>query len=137
MSDAEEKPPVKMGRPRKEVSWEDIDKLCALQATEEEIAQFCEVSVDTIYRRCLEEHGVTFADYFEQKRGSGKASLRRLQWQTAESGNPAMLIWLGKQYLGQKDRSLQEHSGPDGKPIALEAKPSQELLDRIKLIEGK
>jgi hypothetical protein len=31
-----------------------------------------------------------------------------------------MQIWLGKQYLGQKDVTRQEHSGPDGKPIQTE-----------------
>lgn len=39
----------------------------------------------------------------------GKASLRRSQWRKAEEGNVGMLIWLGKQYLGQRDKS--EHSG--------------------------
>lgn len=31
--------------------------------------------------------------------------------------NPTMQIWLGKQYLDQKDVSRAEHTGPDGKPI--------------------
>lgn len=33
-----------------------------------------------------------------------KTSLRRLQWKKASEGNVAMLIWLGKQILGQKER---------------------------------
>jgi hypothetical protein len=33
-------------------------------------------------------------------REEGKASLRRMQWRAAERST-AMLIWLGKQYLGQ------------------------------------
>jgi hypothetical protein len=28
-----------------------------------------------------------------------------------------MLIWLGKQLLGQKDTSKVETGGPDGKPV--------------------
>ncbi len=32
-------------------------------------------------------------------------SLRRKQWRAAEEGNTTMLVWLGKQYLGQKDKS--------------------------------
>jgi hypothetical protein len=31
-------------------------------------------------------------------------SLRRMQWEKAQTGNTTMLIWLGKQMLGQKDR---------------------------------
>ena len=129
-----------MARPRKEVSWEDIDKLCALQATEEEIAQFCEVSVDTLYRRCKEEHGVSFAEYFDQKRGVGKISLRRSQWQLAQKGNATMLIWLGKQYLGQRDKASHEHSGPNGNPIQTEelgGLSDEEINARIQLFMQK
>lgn len=129
-----------MARPRKEVSWDDIDKLCALQATEEEIAQFCEVSVSTLYRRCLEERGMGFDEYFEQKRGTGKISLRRSQWQAAQKGNATMLIWLGKQYLGQRDRSLHEHSGPDGKPIVMSRADSmtdEQIAARVQQLLGK
>lgn len=39
---------------------------------------------------------------FAQKRGAGKISLRRSQWRLAEK-NASMAIWLGKQYLGQRD----------------------------------
>jgi hypothetical protein len=28
-----------------------------------------------------------------------------MQWQAAEKGNSTMLVWLGKQYLNQKDKS--------------------------------
>ena len=33
-----------------------------------------------------------------------KAQLKELQWMVAEQGNVQMLIWLGKQYLGQSDK---------------------------------
>lgn len=106
-----------MARPRKELSWGDVDKLCGLQCTEEEIAQFLGVSSDTLARSCKRDQRMSFAEYFAQKRGLGRVSLRRAQWQAAQKGNPTLLIWLGKQYLNQRDRSLHEHSGPDGKPI--------------------
>lgn len=93
-----------MGRPLKEINWEQVDKLCAIQCTGVEIANFLEVSVDTLTRRCKELHGVTFAEYFEQKRGSGRISLRRKQFEVAQGGNVTMLIWLGKQYLDQSDK---------------------------------
>jgi hypothetical protein len=35
----------------------------------------------------------------------GRMSLRRKQWKAAEDGNTTMLVWLGKQYLGQSDKS--------------------------------
>ena len=43
-----------------------------------------------------------------------KAKLKELQWMVAEQGNVQMLIWLGKQYLGQTDRPKES----DVKPIS-------------------
>lgn len=40
---------------------------------------------------------------FKKYSAGGKRSLRRWQMQAAEKGNTAILIFLGKQYLGQKD----------------------------------
>jgi hypothetical protein len=33
-------------------------------------------------------------------------------------GNTGMMIWLGKQHLGQKDTSRQEITGKDGKDLS-------------------
>lgn len=99
-----------MARPRIEIDFKEVDKLCQLQCTAEEIAGFLNCSVDTLERRIKEEHGVGFADYFQQKRSGGKISLRRKQFQKAMEGNPTMLIWLGKQYLDQAEKQELEHS---------------------------
>lgn len=92
-----------MARPRKELNWDEFDKLCGIHATRRELAGWFEVSEDTIERRCQEEFGMSFASYVEQRQSPGKISLRRKQYEVAMSGNVSMLIWLGKQYLGQKD----------------------------------
>lgn len=119
-----------MARPRIELNWTEIDKLCALQCTQEEIAQFCECSVDTLERASQREHEMSFAEYFEEKRGKGKIALRRQQWQVAMKGNVSMLIWLGKQYLNQKDKIEEEHIG-DPKEAGLAMKPT----DLVSLID--
>ena len=101
----------KMGRPRIEFDdthWANFKKLCTMQATLVEIAAFFEVSEDTIERRVKETYGVTFAEHYKSMSGSGKISLRRKQMDVALSGNVSMLIWLGKQYLGQTDKSVNE-----------------------------
>ena len=46
---------------------------------------------------------MNFSEVFKEKRGLGKVSLRRNQWRLAEK-SATMAIWLGKQYLGQKDQ---------------------------------
>jgi hypothetical protein len=98
----------RMGRPKIEIDWKELDKLCGLQCSLEEIAGWFDCSIDTIEARIKETHGMTFPEYFAQKRSGGKISLRRKQYETAMSGNPTMLIWLGKQYLGQVDKQETE-----------------------------
>ncbi len=67
-----------------------------------------DVSEDTLSRATKREHKMSFADYIRQKRGKGKASLRRMQWKAAESGDRTMLVWLGKNWLDQTDKMKQE-----------------------------
>jgi hypothetical protein len=43
-------------------------------------------------------------------------SLKRKQVELADAGNVTMLIWPGKQYLGQRDCWLHEVTGKDGQP---------------------
>lgn len=93
---------VCMARPRKEIDQKQFENLCALQCTEEEICNWFGVSADTLSRWCKRTYGASFADVFKQKRGNGRISLRRSQWKLAEK-SATMAIWLGKQYLGQRD----------------------------------
>jgi hypothetical protein len=93
------------------IDWAAFDKLCHIQCTIKEIAAWFECSVDTIERKVTEEFDMKFADYYAEKKEKGLISLRRLQYQSAEKGTPAILIWLGKQYLGQKDKSETEITG--------------------------
>ena len=99
---------AKTGRPKKKIDWEQFDRLCLIQCTLEEIASFFDCSADTIERAVKREHGVTFAEHFGQKRGKGKISLRRAMWTKAIEGNPTMMIWLSKNYLGMTDKLEQE-----------------------------
>lgn len=79
-----------------------FEKLCSLMCTQEEICGFFDVSHDTLSRWCKQEYGQTFSDVYVKKSAVGKIALRRYQFKQAES-NSSMAIFLGKQYLGQKD----------------------------------
>lgn len=91
-----------MARPRIEIDKSQFEKLCSIQCTQEEIAGFFNCSPDTVERWCKREYKERFAEIYAKKRGLGKISLRRSQFKMAET-NPSMAIWLGKQYLGQKE----------------------------------
>ena len=77
-------------------------------ATNVEIAEFLGCSVDVLERR--------FADVLRKKRVSMRLRLRRAQLRLAMEGNVTMLIWLGKQYLGQTDRPVAEYERPAEQP---------------------
>lgn len=94
---------AKMGRPRIEISKEEFEKLCSICCTLTDIAGFFDCSEDTIENWCKREYGETFSDVYKKKSSGGKVSLRRKQYEVAMKGDRSMLIWLGKQMLGQKE----------------------------------
>jgi hypothetical protein len=85
-----------MSNRKLEINPEQVQKLAAIGCTDKEIAEIVGCSHDTLTRR--------FKDMLIAGRATGKASLRRKQWEVALSGNVTMLIWLGKQQLGQTDK---------------------------------
>lgn len=91
-----------MARPRKEIDQKQFENLCGLQCTLEEICGWFGVTDKTLNSWCKRTYSESFSEVFRQKRSTGKISLRRSQWRLAEK-NANMAIWLGKQYLGQKD----------------------------------
>lgn len=90
------------------IDKKQFEKLCSLQCTLMEICSYFNVEDDTLNLWCKKTYGTTFSEIFKVKRGTGQISLRRMQWQQAEK-NPTMAIWLGKQYLGQRDNIEVEH----------------------------
>lgn len=98
------------GRPKAQINKDTFEELCNIQCTLEEIAGCFKVSVDTIERWCKREYGTIFAEVYKMYSAGGKASLRRTQFKLAESSS-SMAIWLGKQYLGQKDNAYEDMSG--------------------------
>lgn len=91
-----------MARPRKEIDQKQFENLCGLQCTLEEICGWFGVSDKTLNGWCKRTYKASFSEVFRQKRGKGMIAVRRAQWRLAEK-NAAMAIWLGKQYLGQRD----------------------------------
>lgn len=104
-----------MARPKKQIDKDSFEKLCGLQCTKEEIQAWFDISDKTLDRWVKETYGdeSSFSEVFRQKRGIGKISLRRKQYETALAGNPTLLIWLGKQYLNQSDKQVLDHTGRD------------------------
>lgn len=74
---------------------EHVWKLAAIGCTDREIAQWYDCAEPTL----KENFGV----YMARARADMRQRLRRAQFQHAINGNATLLIWLGKQILGQSD----------------------------------
>jgi len=101
----------KDGRNKVRINWRHVDKWLQAQANGTEIANHIGIHPNTLYRRCEEEHGISFSEYSQQKKSSGKMMLKVMQFEKAEEGNVPMQIWLGKNYLEQKDKVEKEIKG--------------------------
>ncbi len=93
-----------IGRPKSVFNWREIEYLCSINCSIQEIAGFFQVSKDTIMRRIKEEYGINWAEYYERNSQGTRVALRRRQVQAAMEGSDAMLKFLGKNLLGQKEK---------------------------------
>ena len=90
-----------------------FENLCAIQCTKDEICGIFDIDEKTLTRWCKDIYNEGFSDVFKRKSQTGKMSLRRTQFKLAEK-NPTMAIFLGKQYLGQRDNVEVEHTANNG-----------------------
>ena len=94
-----------MARPKKyDIDTEEVQKLAGYGCTNIEIADFFGCSSDLIEK--------SYSEFLTKGRANLKKRLRKAQLDTALSGNSTMLIWLGKQMLGQVDKQEVEHIRP-------------------------
>ena len=123
----QEKPTIqsevkKVGRPKLDIDPEQVTRLARLHCTMLEMASFFGCHIDTLRDN--------FSNEIDKGRAEGNISLRRKQWQMAvEKGNVVMLIWLGKQMLGQKNEIIESDSNT---PL-----PIYDIIDEQEKIELK
>lgn len=94
-----------MGRPEKPLDWHQFEELCELQCTQTEIASFFRIHANTLHDKVVENYGCSYSEAYKKLSENGKCSLRRNQFVLSKT-NAGMAIWLGKQWLGQKDTIL-------------------------------
>lgn len=93
---------ARTGRPKIEIDKNMFEKLCGIQCTEKEICSCFGCCEDTLNSWCKRTYKKTFSDIYKEKAVMGRISLRRSQFKLAEK-NANMAIWLGKQYLDQRE----------------------------------
>jgi len=103
------------GRPKKEIDWVQFEQLCGLKCTQSEIASMLRINVDTLCDRARERYEEDYSEVYKKYAESGNCSLRRNQFVLSKK-NATMAIFLGKQWLGQRD---PEPIQPNNKEIKL------------------
>ena len=94
-----------MARPKKyNLPTEKVEQLASFGCTNREIASYFECSESLLSK--------SYSSFITKGRDKGKIRLRQLQYKAAERGNTSMLIWLGKQILGQTDKQEIEMIKP-------------------------
>lgn len=90
-------PKKKRGRPFKQLNEDEVFKLASIGCTYEEMSNWFKVDQVTLLNN--------YSHIIKEGHAQMKQSVRRKQLQLALAGNGncSMLIWLGKQILGQKD----------------------------------
>ena len=121
------------GRPKTDISLDDLQNLCRLNCTMPEIAAFFDIPLRTLEDRYTNDPEVRAA--IDHGRELGKISLRRKQIQIMEDGNSTMAIWLGKNLLGQRD-NLDVTTEDKGQKELTEAMGIITQLAKVKKAEG-
>jgi len=102
----------KKGAPRKDenIDLEKVYLFGKFKATYETMASYFDVSVRTVerwmsYDKEKPETMTAFCRSYKKGLGDMKLTLSEAQVKTAiEDRNPTLLVWLGKQHLGQSDK---------------------------------
>lgn len=106
------------GRPKAVIDKKTFEGLCFIQATKEEICSIFDVNEKTLTRWCKDTYNCGFYDILKEKSAGGKSSLRRAQWQSAQKGNVVMQIWLGKNWLDQRDK-VENTNNTENEPATI------------------
>jgi len=117
------------GRPKAVIDWVKVGRYLQAQCQSKQIAGILGISVDTFYVRCPEDNKMAFSEWCALKKAEGLELIRAKQFDTAMAGDRTMLIWLGKQLLGQKDQVEQTIQIPELKVQPLN-KDEQERINK-------
>ena len=97
-----------------------LERLCSFPGIkEEQVAWILEVHRDTIEKVIKRNWGMTFTAFREQKKSLMQFQLINKQYEVAMGGNIPMLIFLGKNYLGQADKQETKLSNDQSAPFQL------------------
>lgn len=123
------------GRPRNVLTEEAlalITKLATVMTTQSEIASCLNTTIEILNN---EFNRQSFLEAIKKGNEIGKSSLRNAQFTYALKGNSTLLVWLGKQYLGQTDKVEVAGNTIDRDIKVQVVTPAKEDYDRVKKLK--
>lgn len=120
-----------VGRPETPIDWKMFEQLCHIQCLQAEIASFFKLTDETLHNRVKKNYGEEYSVVYKKYSDGGKSSLRRIQYRLAEK-NVAMCIWLGKQYLDQREPQPLEKNTVPANDMTI-----KELIESLKKFQVK
>lgn len=109
------RPPIQM----RKINEAELIRVMRLHPSEQQVADWFNTSRKAVERYIRKYFKTTFVLFREKWFTETKLGLKNAQIEKALAGDNTMLIWCGKQYLDQKDKSKLEHSGIDGQAIQI------------------
>jgi hypothetical protein len=107
------------------IDWDFVGEYLMAGCSGVEVAAQLGIHENTLYQRCKSDLGIDFVAFKQEKQASGESLLRKVQFDAAiKDKDRAMLIWLGKQRLGQKEKGEQDIKVDGG--INIVFKPANE-----------
>ena len=94
-----------MARPKAKIDWKIAGELITAGCDGVQVAAYFGIHPDTLYMACEKELKMGFSAYLQTKRATGDAMLLKTQFELAlKEKDRTMLVWLGKQRLGQREK---------------------------------
>lgn len=119
---------AKTGPEPKTINWEQFEDLASFQCTQEEIAAFFKISLQTLERILLRDHNTKLGEYWRKRRFMGRVRLRKAQFGIVEKMGPgaaAMAIYL--------DKKMFPDENPDRNPSLFPASNEVEKTEVPKI----
>lgn len=116
--------------------WKTVDKLLMCHCSVTQAAHSIGISDDTLRRRIKEKYDCLPKEYKKLKAASGKANLKVKQYEEAMGGDRSMLIWLGKQWLDQKEKSeIKQQNTNETVNVTFNHTPKKPITTEFELFE--
>jgi hypothetical protein len=110
------------GRPFKVLDAHKIEQMAMVGCSNEEIALILGVSADIIERN--------YSGAIKEGKAKRNHNLRKMQYEAAKKGNIVMMVWLGKQWLNQRDRPELDGAIDPLRELVNEYRKRYDLLSR-------